>query len=443
MSILGFIKTRNEDTGEPVLRDRPTVLAYMEELIRLQKPVQIWMRKGDLTPTAGRIDALQEDDGIMRIALQRSIPGDILPPCPMEMFFMIDGQRFLTQIRFKTRDAYLKACFKIPEVVRHAERRSRMRTRFSPRERASTTVLEGIFDGIGASGALVNLSMEGLCMKIERAIHIRENRNLPVSTDLFTTGKCLPIVRILNLPRTPTIECSGTVAHLSVTPGGVLMGLRLECLGQPERDLIEQILTRRLPRFNLGFPVKRRWAELNIDPLEEGEGEGGEEGEEEEDKATDPEPSSGQPENAAAMVAAVHEEHRQRLRAIRKRGRHILVLAGDEMDRSILSGTLFVDGYTQVTSAGNLLEALRACRKTPPDLVIMEERIGPTEARDFLARLRAQGNLEDIPVVMLSSTPGVRTTLIAKSAGIAHVQAIPTDYDGEMRGLISQLLGLE
>lgn len=438
MALLGFIKSREEEAGEPVLRDRPTILAYLEELIRLHTPVQVWFKKGDLVPTTARIDLLREEEGTILLSTQRSLPGDILPPCPMDMVFMIDGMRFRSQIRFKARDAYMKSSFQVPEVVRHAERRGKMRTRFSHRERASVTVLEGFFDGIGASGGLVNLSMEGLCMKIERALAIREDRKLPVNTSLFLAGKNLPIVRIQNLPHTPTIECAATVAHLASTPGGILMGLRLECLGEGERAILEQILTRRLPRFSRGFPVKRRWAELHIDPTEEGNAPGTEE-----DPEAETESPLGPEETEESLdLASIHQDHHQRLLAIRKRGKRILVVAKDEMDRAILAGTLFVDGFRMILEAGNLLEALHACRKAPPDLVIIEQQIGNADAKNFLERLRLQGDWENTPVVLLTACPCARTTLMAKSAGVAYVQAIPTDYDGELKGVLDRLLRL-
>lgn len=358
MALLGFIKSREDEAGEPVLRDRPTILAYIEELIRIRTPVQIWMRKGDLAPAMARVDLLREEEGIMVLTLQRSIPGDITPPSAMEMIFMIDGMRFRTQIRFKARDSYMKACFQIPEVIRHAERRCKLRTRFSHRERASATVLEGFFDGTGATGGLVNLSMEGLCMKIERAISIREDRKLPVNSEIFPVGRSLPIVRIQNLPHTPVIECGATVAHISSTPAGVLMGLRLECLGESEQQILEQVMTRRLPSFGRGFPVKRRWSELHIDPLEAARPQEDTEDPDDDGLASEP----GHEETVAPDPLAPH----QRLLAIRKRGKRILVVVKDEMDRAILSGTLFVDGYTRVLEAGNLLEALQACRKAPP-----------------------------------------------------------------------------
>lgn len=430
--MLGFIKSREEEAGEPVLRDRPTILAYLEELIRLRTPIQLWMKKGDISPTTARVDALRDDDASFILAIQRSIPGDIISACVMEMVFMIDGQRFRSQIQFKTRDAYLKACFQVPEQVQHAERRCKLRTRFSHREKASATVLEGIFDGVGVSGSLVNLSMEGLCMKIERAISIREDRKLPVNADLFPVGRSLPLVRIQNLPQTPTIECGATVAHISTTPGGVLMGMKLDCVGEAEQIILEQIMTRRLPRFGRGFPVKRRWAEFHIDPLEDATPDPIEE----EDELLPQEPEE------AEDSTPILQDHHQRLLAIRKRGKRILVVAKDDMDRAMMSGTLFVDGYTSVLEAGNLIEAFQACRKLPPDLVIIEQQIGNTEARDFLSRLRSQGDWEGTPVVMLSDSPGVKTTLMAKSAGIAHVQAKPTDYDGELKSVVSHLLQL-
>lgn len=72
-------------------------------------------------------------------------------------------------------------------------------------------MLEGVFEGRGATGRLVNLSMEGLCIRIDRALSIGNAQKLAVSPSLFEVGTPLPIVRIQNLPHTPTLEGSGVV----------------------------------------------------------------------------------------------------------------------------------------------------------------------------------------------------------------------------------------
>ena len=75
----------------------------------------------------------------MTVTLQRALPGDTHVQQVMEMAFSLDGMRFLAPVKFLGREGYLRAELSVPEVVRHAERRGKMRTRFGPREKATAT----------------------------------------------------------------------------------------------------------------------------------------------------------------------------------------------------------------------------------------------------------------------------------------------------------------
>lgn len=136
MALLGLFKPKDEVDGEPVLKDRSMILAYMEELIRLGANVQLWLHKDDFVPMSGKIDLLNENDGAMTLLLQRALPGDLQANTPMDMVLSMDGMRFDTPVRFIQREGYLRALFSLPKQISHAERRAKMRARFGPREKA-------------------------------------------------------------------------------------------------------------------------------------------------------------------------------------------------------------------------------------------------------------------------------------------------------------------
>lgn len=441
MALLGFLRSWDEREGEPVLKDLQTILAYIEDLIRIRSTVQFWLKTDDLVPIVGRLDLLSELSGHMTITLQRALPGDLQSNTPMEMMFTLEGMRFDAPVKFLRRDGYLKALFTIPEKVRHAERRTKMRARFGPREKATCTVLEGLFEGHGAAGRLVNLSMEGLCMRIDRAISIRENRGLAINHSLFDTGKALAVVRVQNLPHTPLVECCGRVTHIETTPIGVLMGLHLQGLGGVETQWLSQVLARRLPSFTRGFPVRHRRGKEEL--LEEVKTATEQEEEADWQKIVDEEEEAGGAEVVADELAASRPDTHERLLQIKKRGKKILLVILDDLDRAILSGTLQVDGFRQIQEAGSVVEVLRAVRSGPPDLIILEPHVGNATAQQLLERLRSKAGCENVPAVMITNGPDVRTTLMAKAAKIQHIQSWPVDYDGVLKGVISKLLTLD
>ena len=77
MALLGFLRSWDEREGEPVLKDVPTILAYIEDLIRIRSSVQFWLKDDDLVPITGKIDLLSELPGTMTVVLQRALPCEL------------------------------------------------------------------------------------------------------------------------------------------------------------------------------------------------------------------------------------------------------------------------------------------------------------------------------------------------------------------------------
>lgn len=440
MALLGFLRSWDEREGEPVLKDVPTILAYIEDLIRIRSSIQFWLKDDDLVPFTGRIDLLSELPGTMTVALQRALPCDLAEKTGFKMVFPLEGMRFEAPVRFLRRDGYLRAIFAVPERVCHAERRTKMRARFGPRERATCTVLEGLFEGHGVTGRLVNLSLEGACMRIDKAISIQRNHAVSITPELFEPGRSLAIIRVQNLPQTPMIECFGKVTHIESTPIGVLMGLCFEGLGTLETQCLAQVMARRLPSFARGFPVRyRRGRETLESEPESDANETDWNLNENIDAAND----SAEDASASESFQDARVDTHERLLQLRKRGKRVLIILKDDLDRAILSGTLQVDGYRQIAEAGSVVETLRAVRTLKPDLIVMEPHLGEVNAQQLVERLRLKAGCEKVPVVMIADDLDIRTKLMAKAARIDHLQAWPTDYDETMKGVLTRLLAIE
>lgn len=83
----------------------------------------------------------------------------------------------------------------------------------------------------------------------------------------------------------------------------------------------------------------------------------------------------------------------------------ILVADDDEAVRSLF-GSLFADD-ARVVFATNSDEALQVMRRTPPDLVLLDDIMpGAITGLKFLENLKASRELVDIPVVMITASDG-------------------------------------
>ena len=74
------------------------------------------------------------------------------------------------------------------------------------------------------AGPLVNISMGGLCLRVDRVLKLDDGVRIPVNTALFGWGSSFPRIRIQDLPRAPLVEMSGRVAHASERGSEVLLG---------------------------------------------------------------------------------------------------------------------------------------------------------------------------------------------------------------------------
>ena len=434
MAIINFFSKEERAGAEPQMQDGSVILAYMEELARTRAALQLWFHEDDRVGLATQVLAVDDNLLRMRLRLHRSLPSDIVAKQKVTLVFGMEGSRFLCPIRFLTRGAYLEAWFTVPETVVHAERRTKLRTHFSLRERATVTVLEALHDQCGATGALLDLSLEGLCMRLDRVVSVRDKRALEPSAGMFPPGTRFPVLRIEQLPFAPALECSGVVAHTRDTGEGVTLGIRFEGLGDLGDQILNQVMSRRLPTFNQGFPVRKR-----IEAVEAA--------------AADREAAVGitiqrleaaaEPEAVAALTEAeVKAERQHRLLLMKKKAKRLLLILFDDLDRAILGATLKVDGYEKILEARNYLEALAHCKVFPLDLILIEQQLGTHTAQAFLEKLRKQGVCLEVPVVLLADQLDVRVKIMAKAAGIDHIQKVPIDYDGQLREKLNVLLKL-
>ncbi len=432
-------KPERIDGREPELRDREMILAYFEELSRLGTAVMLWVDQDSWIPIGLKVEGVREDSWSFSAALQRALPGELSGKRVLELAFPLEGVRLLASVHFQARDGYLKASFSLPEAIRFGERRERVRARFGPREKARVTVLEDFVQGCGATGRLVNLSLSGLCLRVDRVIAVRGEGQIPISPAVFTAGTRLALVRIQDLPNLPTIECSGITTHSGRSAIGTTVGIHLEGLGSLEQNLLAGVLARRLPTFARNFPVRHRRSEDDlVDPAAANPEEVEAWDATMEEGGLDPGALVSFPE-AEGLVEPSREE---RLIRIKRSGKRILIIMHDDLDRAILAGTLQADGFRPAMEARNFAEALGWFRVTPIDLVILDHQVGAHPGQVFLDRLRAQGYGLETPVVMTSEEVDVRTTIMAKAHRISHLQRKPIDYDGELRGMLHRLLGI-
>jgi CheY-like chemotaxis protein len=280
--------------------------------------------------------------------------------------------------------------------------------------------------------------MGGCGFHVHRAIRIKDERRVPIRTDLLAPGTPLAFVRLVDLPRLPVVECGGRVSHLRLLPTGITLGLAFQGLGAQETALLTRFMSERVPGFRPDFPWKRRFKDLKE-----------EEREQPQPFDAGPEPEADPPAEEPAAQAFSDTELQElretvrdgsRLQELKKRGKKILVAMTDELGRTLLLSHLHNDGYRSIFEASSLVQALEVHRKVPLDLLILDQAVGRHGALELLETLRAQGLRS--PAVVIHREKDIRLTLAAKAGGVSLLLEHPVDFQGAARAALENLLGL-
>ena len=344
MAIRDFFREKTESgpERERSLTDSEQILAWLEELARIRTVMDLTMSVSDLLPISAKVELVGEETRSCTLSLLWTPVVEPVPGQQVNLVFPLDGQRFKTTLVYQGRGGYKQYRFALPFAIQHAERRDATRVTLRSRERFRIVVLQHLMEGLGFNGELMDLSMGGCAFLIHRVIQIQTEKRVAISPGLLTPGTRLSLVRLMDLPHLPTLECGGRVSHMRQWSGGVNMGIAFENIGALETSTLGKLMTERVPGFSVDFPRKRRFRELTVEEREVPQPC---------EVSSEPvieDPVEEEPEDAPQRDGWVDQLH--------KRGKKILVLMADELDRTLLMATLHEDGYRCLFEAASLIE---------------------------------------------------------------------------------------
>ena len=105
----------------------------------------------------------------------------------------------------------------------------------------------------------------------------------------------------------------------------------------------------------------------------------------------------------------------------------VLIVDDNEDNRIVLQRMLKHGGY-QVVSAANGNEALERAKDVRPDLVLMDLAMPEMDGWTATARMKAEEDLEDIPVIVVTGHVTGEEILRAQKVGCHDVVSKPIDY---------------
>ncbi len=392
---------------KPELRDGETIRAYLDELVLLKTPVQLWLPQTDAPPFETTLERISGNTFVTTTT----------PPLAegQQLFlsFLLEARRFNAPTQVVS-----TGVFRIPASVTQGERRERYRAAFQPSDGIRFLGIECLAEtfvlGRFVSGALLDLSLQGLRILVD---------DLSCSGDEpreLKRGDVFEAVCIQGLPFTPDIHCRARVAHVIPGKEGDAVGLQLEGLEVGDQKNIERILARRFPTtFGQAFPKKKRKTDLGdrlgapVQVLA---------------PAKAPEVVQAPAPTAPAKEKPLRPPSTPAMR-LRKASRRILILSANQEGGAALADHLRQDDFRYVQVASSFLEAKHLASATRFDLLLLDVKVGGHFGQMILESLRKHELLLDTPIILVADRRDASVPAVAEEIQAIHVHDRRDSYE--------------
>jgi CheY-like chemotaxis protein len=329
------------------------------------------------------------------------------------------------------------------------ERRSKPRAKLNPREGATLTALTGIFEGLGMTGIIENISESGARIRVERAMEIKGERKQSLHTSLIQPGHAFGILRLSKLPRmSGAWECSGRGIYLEGGSAGLFLGVAFNSFPPEAQSALRSLISSRIGAIPSTLPPKTR---RNQEPEPSAEVVPA-------PRPTEPAPAAEvtpKPDKPSAAPPTEPEVFNRESAApepasptrnlallrLKKRSRTLAVVMTPENAHSyLLVDHLVEEGYGKVQVARTLQELLDLLADTQPSLLFIDDGVAELRGIDLVDAMRRLHE-ELPPIVLAQEEISAGTVLAARRAGVANLMVKPYELDDAFSAILEGALG--
>ncbi|MDR0498599.1 MAG: response regulator [Holophagales bacterium] len=484
MALFGFGKDKQKDEANPV------VMAYLEDAQMIKSPAMLLDAHKNEIPCS--ISAIQEDAGLLHLHLNANLFAE--KGSKIHFILIMDNMRIMGASKInEVRPG--NAVIDIPESFEIYERRKKQRAKINPREGTTCTLLTGLFDGIGITGLVENISETGARMKVENAIEIKTEKKFSISSRTLKVGQIFPIVKISKIPHCiVTIECGGKAVYTEATVGNFYIGLSFEEFKSEYARIIETFVSSRNSPPPTALPPRvRRQKESNlVDPgskptketvaTEESEStsKASPESKPSESKPSESKskssPESKPPEssenkainapsskdvapaeskpataNETTQTVAPVEETAPALKRpaptplqkLKRKARTVVLCGTDEKTLNPLEKIFHEEGYGKILRPQNLDELIESAPQGGTGIILLHLNM-PVENCIAVASTILTHISDPIPLVVISENGQITVgaTLDAQKAGISLLLTGPLKIDDALFNKVEELMGI-
>lgn len=444
MALFGFGKDKKDGGGS-----RELVLAYLEDAQRVRAPFTLaGPRKAEVPATLQSID---ESEGTATFQTTGPLLAD--KGAAIDLVFIQEGLRLGGSGRLlETRSGV--AVLELPDTLELKERRGMPRARINPKEGATITALTGLFDGVGITGVIENISESGARVRVEKGMAIKDQKRLPLGSALVPVGQPFILIKLNKVPKCPAVmEIEGKAVYLDTSGGGLTMGF---AFSRPKADVgaaLRGMVASRTSSIPSSLPPKtRRRTEaqssgtLADEPLVAAQRVAPRHAEEAKSKPPEvkPEPSDEPkaPEAPPEEEAQASNAKSDSLVRLKKRSRAVVALSRTAAFDDILRGFLQEDGYGRVLSTTFPEEVFELLRQPNLGVLLLDGNMTIMESLEFVKRL--QGVFHELPPIVLAAEDiSTSIVLAARRNGVAQLVVRPYALDATFSALLAEQVALK
>lgn len=431
MAMFGLKKSKPSEGSD-------LVLAYLEEAQRVRTTLTLIDGKG--REVAATLASVGED----RISLNTQGPLSAEKGAGMSLVFLLDGLRFKAESRLVDVKPG-SAVMELPGAIALAERRRKPRARLNAREGATATALTSLFDGVGISGPIENISESGVCIRVERAMEVKTQRKMHMGPNLLAVGQPMMLVKLSKIPKSPPIELGGTVAYLDASQG-LLVGIAFEPGKEALLAPVRALVASRTTAIPTSVPPKaRRQPEAEREAEEPIHRPAPRKEPEPDPRPAPPVPAvlpAPAPEVATPAHAPHLDERSQALLRVKKRTRSLLLAMPEGPDRDRLAAYLSEDGYGHVRCADTLTDLLECLDRPPIHLILVDGGVAELQGLALASLLQHRLGDEMPPVILAEASVDAELVLGAQETGVAQILVKPYEPDADFARMIEEHLGI-
>jgi len=432
-----------KSSSEGDVNSEDEVLGYIDELYSQRFPIEVRLREKSkicdiyFLDVSRKLVRIQDDPEFANYDKKTVLCG-----------FSLDQNWFSFQAKLIIFDG--KPHLELPMTVTQVERRKHRRANISARENVNVTALEGLGAGVGVFGTAVNVNVEGICIAIDRAMQLQNEKTITPSYDMLKKGTKLMVIKVNRIPGVPVFQCEAVVNRIG-RKAKWMLALEFEKLPGPIRSAIEKFVqSRYVPNKAVRRSYKRRLEmqkkrEMDRQPQPAESTNSVSSKEKPKELIFVQEPTAETSFKTAAQqlemiipVADDNEQHQDDLKFsdAEQPLKPVLISLGDEL-KDELSFLLDVDEYEWV-HAQTPMKIIKFLNERKAGFLLIPPEFNSQSMLEYLERIAGMGVLSGVEIILFTKESLPPKDLIkSRMLGIQHVIALPLENADQVLKIIS------